>query len=147
MVNDPRYITMEAYLDGELSTEKALEFEEALAVDSELQREYEARLEDRRIFQELLGEDIPAARTAPQKRNESSVFWKFPYSRIGLALAASICLVILVPRVLRDDPGVEGPHSPITMSGQVAVVRYGEIPGETTVIETGAIELPAGFSR
>ncbi len=151
MAHNQRFIEMEAYLDGELSADKVQAFEDALASDPEFKKELDARLEDRRIFREMLGEEIPAAKTvansAPKVTRKSSSFWKTPYTRIGLALAASICLVILVPRVLRDDNGVEGPHSLITRSGQVAVVRYGEIPGETAILETGAMELPAGLSR
>lgn len=153
MAHDQKYIDLEAYLDGELAPEQAEAFAAALADDPELQAAHDARLADRRLFQEALGEDVAIADlastvpAAPIPFSGSARAKRLPYSRIGMALAASICLVILVPRVLRNDDGAEGPRSPITRSGQVAVVRYGEIPGETTVLETGYITLPAGLSR
>ncbi len=128
-------------------------FTAAVAADAELQAELTARRAERREFRRALGEEIPAtdlrlaATAAPARHAPRANVRRFPLLRIGVALAASICLVILVPRMLRNDNGAEGPGSSLTISGQVAAVRFGEIPGETVVLETGAIELPAGLSR
>ena len=153
MAHNKRQIELETYLDGEMSSQEKAVFETALGDDTELQAELDTRRADRREFQLALGEDIPASdlkittttTTAPQV--VPIKVRRFPISRVGIALAACLCLAILTPRMLRNDHGAEGPGSPITMSGQVTVVRFGEIPGQTTVLEAGAFELPAGFSR
>ncbi len=153
MAHNEQHINLEAYLDGELSPQEAAAFKASLAADPGLQSELDERLAARREFRLALGEDIPAddlfraAKTAQDPPIRMARVRRLPISRISLAIAASICLVILVPRMLRNDNGAEGPRSILTMSGQVTVVRYGEIPGETTMLETGAIELPAGLSR
>ena len=153
MANDRRFIDLEAYLDGELAPAETVAFEAALEADAELRAELDLRLAERGEYRAALGEDVSSHTSTLDSEpvrpplDLSSRLRRFPYSRTGFALAACLALVILVPRMLRNDDGAEGPRSTITMSGQVTVVRYGERPGETTVIETGAIELPAGLGR
>ncbi len=153
MLDKQQLIALEAYLDDELSPAQTQDFTALLATDLELQAALDERLAARREFLLALGEDIPlddplqVVKTAEATQPTLTGVRRFPYSRTGIALAASICLVILVPWMLRNDNGAEGPRSILTTSGQVAVVRYGEIPGETMTLETGAIELPAGLSR
>lgn len=142
MEHNNQHVMLEAYIDGEMTPQEIQAFEAALATDTNLQNELEARRMDRDLFRSMLGE-------APQEKvyTRKTKHHKFPISRTIFALAASVCLVILVPSILRNHNGAEGPRSILTISGQVAVLRFGEIPGETTMLETGAIELPAGLSR
>lgn len=146
MEHNNQDINLEAYLDGELSPAELQAFEAALLTDANLQAELESRQKDQQLFQLALGEDISLeALLAPQA---PKVRRRFPISNpIGWAAAACICLVILVPRMLRDDRGAEGPRSQLTISGQVTAFRHGEISGETAMLATGFIELPAGRSH
>ena len=65
-------------------------------------------------------------------------------STAAAALAAVLTLALLAPTLLRNDHGAEGPRSPITRAGNVTALRFGEQPGETTVLEAGCYDLAVG---
>lgn len=149
MARDDWSERLEAYLDGELDRAQTAAFEAETAADPDLQDELAARREFRdKTRRALLGEtpadlaDLarslgrlapirPAASPDRPRRTGRRRRWAV------LALAASLGLILLVPTVLRNDHGAEGPRPSITGAGQVAAIRFGEIPGETVVLQTG----------
>ncbi len=153
MEHNKQHTNLDSYLDGELTPLEIETFESALQADENLQAELESRQMDREIFRLALGEKISADdfsldSIALQEPAVQKTGRRIPaLASIGLATAACLCLVILVPRMLRNDSGAEGPRSVLTISGQVTALRHGEIPGETAMLETGFLELPAGLSR
>ena len=149
MARDTWRIALEAYLDGELPAAEAEAFAAQTAIDPQLQAELETRLALRDQWRRTLGEASDPEQgldaTKPRySRLQAGRTWK-PW--IPVALAACLAVAIGIPRLLRNDNGAEGPRSTITLSGQVAALRFGEIPDETAILETGFIELSAGLSR
>jgi anti-sigma factor RsiW len=123
---------LEAYLDGELDAGAAAAFTAETAADPDLR----AALAGRRAFRDLargaLADGLPAApaeRAGTRRRRGR----RWPV----LAIAATLALAIVVPALLRNEHGAEGPRSTITRAGQVAAVRFGERPGETVTLEAG----------
>ncbi len=154
MARDDWPVRLEAYLDGELDPADAAAFEAETAADPALQ----AELAGRRAFREaargaLIGD--PAAgfagladpalhagrRPGALGTHRGEVGRRRPRSWQVLALAATVAAALLVPRLLRNEHGAEGPRSSITRAGQVAAVRFGEQPGETVQLEAGVYDL------
>ncbi|MFO7653191.1 MAG: hypothetical protein R6X25_05145 [Candidatus Krumholzibacteriia bacterium] len=141
---------LEAYLDGELDHAARAAFDAELDADPALR----AALAGRRAFRETtrraLGDaqavDLEALVCRPTASRKSDRFphgsWRHAWP--ALALAAGIALVALVPPLLRNDPGAEGPRSPITRAGQVVAVRFGEVPGGTVVLRAGVYDERTG---
>jgi anti-sigma factor RsiW len=160
MVNEKWLIQLEAFLDGELSADQEQDFRERLKSNPELQAELLARQEDRALFRQTLGEDVgniplemgDIQNTEPRRMTRRAdgrgrTIRMIPWRNVGLgltALAASVALLLLIPWQSRDENGVAGPRSTITVSGQVVAARYGEEPGQTVVLETGAADFSAG---
>ena len=64
-----------------------------------------------------------------------------------LALAAVLTLAIFAPRLLRNDQGAVGPHSPFTTGGPVIALRFGETPDAVVDLEAGCYHLTTGTCR
>jgi anti-sigma factor RsiW len=147
MARDDWHERLEACLDGELDPAAAAAFVAETAADPELQ----AALAERRAFRDrarsALAGDVPAAlidlvrrpgqatTATPMDRRDAR---RRPWRRWPvLALAATLALAFVVPALLRNEHGAEGPRSTITRAGQVAAIRFGEQPGETVTLEAG----------
>ncbi len=144
-------IMLEAYLDDELDPTTAATFEAATAEDPALT----AILQERRAFKasarRALDSDLPSdlaalasgfsRQTAPATRKPRDQRWTL------MALAAVLTLAILAPRLLRNDPGAEGPRSTITTGGTVIAFRYGEHAEAAVDLEAGCYHLTTGACR
>lgn len=153
MARDDWSERLEAYLDGELDRAETAAFEAETAADPALQAELAARREFRdRARRALLGETpadladlarslgrLAPIRPAPSPGRPGRAGRRRVWA--ALAIAASLGLILLVPALLRDRPAAEGPSIPITRTGQVVAIRFGEIPGETVVLQTGSYDL------
>ena len=140
MAHEEFHIRLEAYIDGEMPPAEAAAFAVELASDPELKATHEDRLAWRRSARQALGGGISSDFDLTNRGRRWLPSWPV------MAVAASLVLAVLVPELLRND-GTEGPRSTLISSGQVTALRFGEIPGQTVMLETGAIEFTAGFSR
>ncbi len=151
MAHEQWDIMLEAYLDDELDPTTAAAFEAATAEDPALA----AILEERRAFRNTargaLDSDLPpdlaalasgfSRQTAPAARKPRDRRWTL------MALAAVLTLAILAPRLLRNDPGAEGPQSTLTTGGSVIAIRYGEQADAAIDLEAGCYHLTTGACR
>ncbi len=139
-------ITMEAYLDGELDEDQTRAFEELSAADPLVRDELELRTALRASWRRALRNDerIPApkaSRSAAQRPSVRRLAW-FP-----VALAASLLLVVGLPRLVRVLDHQSAPQTALIRSGQVAAIGFGERPGRTVFLEPGVADLPLGRSH
>jgi len=138
---------LEAYLDGELDPAAAAAFASETAADPARRAELAERQAFREAAQRALAGGVPVDLAAVARgvgrdaMRPADVVRDRPTARGRgwrvLAIAATLVLVLVAPRLLRNDPGAEGPRSPINRAGQVAAVRFGEQPGETVILEAG----------
>ena len=143
---------LEAYLDGELDRVERTTFEAETAADPDLAAELEARRRLRDRTRAALGADLPEdlvdlARASGRRPRASTSRFRVDRRWVVVALAATIALAIVAPRVLRDMTGADGHRSSITRSGQLVAVRFGEQPGETIELEAGCYHLNHGECR
>ncbi len=155
MAHDSWYERLEAYLDGELSPESRVAFEEETQASEELRVELNERIRFREETQRALKSEVPqdllrtqlAIDRVPRPAPRRNPF--IPWNRLRplLALAAVLVLAILAPRLLRNQQGAEGPRSTITIDGPVTALRYGETPHQTTELRAACFDLAAGVCR
>lgn len=143
MRSDHWKITLESYLDGELSPAEAKTFRALAAANPEVAAELESRLAMRARWRRALGQENvspPAPRKAPSPRilPARTFIW------LPAALAACLLLAVGLPRLTSHSNHA---GNPLTSSGQVSALRYGEHPGQTVLLEAGSLELPAEFNR
>jgi len=153
MARDDWYTRLEAYLDGELDPAAEDAFAVEMAADPDLRSAAAERLAFRDHARSALSGDVPPALadfarglgqepipTLTNPRDARPRPWR---SWPVLALAATLALAFLVPALLRNEHGAEGPRSTITRAGQVAAVRFGEQPGKTVTLEAGWHDQPS----
>lgn len=140
-------LTLEAYLDGELSQKQARDFEKLAASDPTVEAELATRRSLRAAWRGALLAPGEAQATRPigipsGRFRRKSMRWLPP------ALAASLALLLAIPLLDRSEHVQNENITPaLTRSGQVVAPSFGEIPGRIVVLEPGAIDLPSGWIR
>lgn len=155
MAHDSWYERLEAYLDGELDAGARVAFEEETARNADWSAELKARLGFREEARQALRGEVPEDLFTARNATEASPgqaparVLPFPRNRLRplLALAAVLVLVILAPRLLRNERGAEGPRSTITIDGPVTALRFGETPDQTARLRAACFDLAAGVCR
>jgi len=152
---------LEPYLAGELDPAARERFEAATAADAALADALAARRAFGDAARRALDTDLPddleglAARALHEGqrthgedragRRDRGRWFARPW--VPLAAAAVLALAILAPDVLRNLDGAAGHRSPISRSGQVVAVRFGEQPGRAIHLEAGCFDQTRGDCR
>ncbi|MDY0111159.1 MAG: hypothetical protein RBT60_14625 [Candidatus Krumholzibacteria bacterium] len=148
MKHEQWFEQLEAYLDDELIPEQRAAFEAATAATPELQAELEARRAfGAAVRGELQANLPPDLQTLAVQALHAGYRTKSRRAKrrwAALAVAATVAVAILVPRLSRNFEEAEGPRFETRQSGQVVAVRFGEQPGRAIYLEAGCFDQNQG---
>jgi anti-sigma factor RsiW len=139
---------LEAYLDNELKPEQRAAFEAETAATPELLAELEARRAFGAAVRGELQADLPSdLQTLAIQALHAGYRTKSRRAKrrwAALAVAATVTVAVLIPRLLRNSEEAGGHRFETRQSGQVVAVRFGEQPGRAIYLEAGCFDQNQG---